>query len=263
MNIRRICVLVAACLFCIESAYTAKLNRRTIEAFDQYVQAAEGRLQQRVDGRKGFLWVDDSSEKRSRVRQGRILTQPWNGTEEIEAPDGLIHDWIGAIFVPGATLKKTLTLVQDYNRHKSIYPEVIDSKLLDHDGDHYKVYLRLLKKKVLTVVLDTEHDVRYFPLNGKRCYSRSHSTRIAEVENARNASETELPVGDDHGFLWRLYSYWRFEERDGGVYIECEAITLTRDIPAGLGWIIEPIIRNLPRESLAGTLAATRAALSK
>ena len=63
------------------------------------------------------------------------------------------------------------------------------------------------------------------------------------------------------GFLWRLYSYWRFHERDGGAYVECRAISLTRDVPTGLGWIIEPIIQKLPKESLIHTLNATRHAL--
>jgi hypothetical protein len=113
-----------------------------------------------------------------------------------------------------------------------------------------------MKKKVLTVVLNTEHDVVYFPIDARRSRSRSYSTRIAEV-----SGEREQPVGNDHGFLWRLYSYWRFEERDGGVYLECEAISLTRDVPTGVQWLIEPIIRQLPAESLANTLRSTRNAV--
>lgn len=112
------------------------------------------------------------------------------------------------------------------------------------------------------MVLNTNHDVRYFPLGPARLHSRSYSTRIAEVADAGKPGEHEMPVGQDHGFLWRLYSYWRFQERDGGVYVECQAISLTRNVPTGLGWLIEPIIRNLPRESLANTLTATRQALT-
>jgi hypothetical protein len=95
----------------------------------------------------------------------------------------------------------------------------------------------------------------------KRWYSRSYSTRIQEVDDPGTPEERLLPAGDDHGFLWRLYSYWRFEERDGGVYLECQALSLTRDVPTGLGWLIEPIIRQLPRESLANTLRSTREAI--
>lgn len=180
----------------------------------------------------------------------------------MEVPDGLIHDWVGAVFIPGTTLEKTLALVQDYDSHKNIYAEVIDSKLLHRDGNEFKVYLRLRKKKVLTVVMNTEHDVRYYPVDPTRWRSRSYSTRIAEVANPGEPNEHELPPGTGQGFLWRLYSYWRFQERDGGVYVECEAISLTRDVPTGLGWLVVPIIRNLPRESLVNTLGATRAALS-
>ena len=171
---------------------------------------------------------------------------------------------MGCAFIPGATLAQTLAQVQNYDRHKDIYkPEVIDSRLISHSGNDYKIYLRLLKKKVITVVLNTEHSVRYFPISPTRARSYSYTTRISEVENAGKADEREQPPGTGHGFLWRLDSFWRFEERDGGVYIECQAVSLTRDVPAGLGWLIEPIIRNLPRESLASTLKATRSVLEK
>jgi hypothetical protein len=123
--------------------------------------------------------------------------------------------------------------------------------------------MRLLKKKVITVVLDTEHDIHYFPVDATHCRSQSRTTRIAEVDNPGKPDERELPPGTGHGFLWRLDTYWRFEERDGGTWIECQAISLTRDIPTGLGWLIEPIIRSLPRESLENTLRETAAALGK
>jgi hypothetical protein len=220
----------------------AELKPETAEAFDRYVRAAEARRARSGD----FLWTDGSPERLKAVRAGQIAVEPVAGKGDLDVPEGLIHDWIGAVFVPGATLEGTLASVQDYDHHKH-QAEVLDSRVLSHEGNHYRIYLRLIKKKVITVVLDTEHDVRYFPLDARRWESRSYGTRIAEV-----------PAGHDHGFLWRLYSYWRFEERDGGVYMECEAISLTRDVPLGLGWLIEPIVRQLPRESLVSTLSAPR-----
>ena len=166
------------------------------------------------------------------------------------------------VFVPGPTGEAALALVQDYENHKEIYkPDVLGSKLISHDGNDFKIFLRLLKKKIITVVLDTDHDVHYQSLDSKRWFCRSYTTRIAEVEDPGTPKERVLQPDTGYGFLWRLYSYWRFQEKDGGVYVECRAISLTRDIPLGLGWIIEPIIRKLPRESLINTLKATRAAL--
>ena len=252
---------LCAGLLAAQTATTAELQPATLQAFDRYIQATEARLDGQVKGRGSFLWVDASPERLKQVRAGEVLAERWAGRDEVKVPSGLIHDWIGAVFIPDATVEKTLAMVQNYDNHKNIYkPEVIDSKLISRNGQDFKIYLRLLKKKVLTVVLNTNHDVRYFPLDAKRWHSRSYSTRIAEVADAGKPGEHEMPVGKDHGFLWRIYSYWRFEERDGGVYVECQAISLTRNVPTGLGWLIEPIIRNLPRESLANTLAATRGA---
>jgi hypothetical protein len=241
---------------------TAELKPATVRAFDEYIRSTEARIDRQV--RWPFLWARESPGRLERLRAGEILSEPWEGKAERSVPDGLIHDWVGAVFIPGATLEKTLALVQNYDNHKNVYkPEVIESKLISRKGDEFRIFLRLLKKKVITVVLDTEYDVRYFPLSATRCYSSSHSTKIAEVAEAGKPGEHELPPGRDHGFLWRLYSYWRFEEADGGVYMECEAVSLTRSVPTGLGWLIDPIVRSLPRESLANTLRATRAALAR
>jgi hypothetical protein len=205
--------------------------------------------------------VDEFPDLKRRVKGGEVIIQPLTGKGSKEISQGMIHDWIGVVFIPGVALEKTLARVHDYDNHKNLYkPEVIDSKLLKRDGDHFRVYLRLLKKKVITVVLDTQHEVQGYPLSGGRRHSRSHTTSVAEVENAGRPDERKLPEGKDHGFVWRLNSYWRFQERDGGVWIECEAISLSRDIPTGLGWLIEPIVRGLPSESLANTLACTCAA---
>jgi hypothetical protein len=240
---------------------TVELQPHTVEAFDRYIRLAETRLGRQAHS-SGFLWVDGAPDRKMRVQRGEAVAEPWAGTGDTDVPDGSIHDWTGAVFIPGATLEKTLALVQDYDSHKAIYkPEVQDSKLVNRSGDEFQVYLRLLKKQVIAVVLNTNHDVRYFPLDAARCYSQSHSTRIAEVDNPGEPDEREMQPGQDHGFLWRLNSYWRFEERDGGVYVECEAISLTRSVPVGLGWLVNPIVRTLPRESLQNSLRTLRQAL--
>jgi len=241
---------------------SAELNPQTVKAFDDYIRKTEARIDSHIRDER-FLWADGSEERLARVRKGEVVTEPFDGVGVVQVPDGIIHDWTGSVFIPGATLKDTLALVQNYDAHKRIYkPEVIDSRILRHEGNDFKIYLQLLKKKVFTVVLNTDHDVHYFPIDSKRCYSRSYTTRIAEVENFGKPDQRELAPGKDRGFLWKLYSYWRFQERDGGTYVECQAISLTRGIPAGTGWIVKPIIRTLPREALENSLAATRAALA-
>ena len=246
-------------------AKTAKpehLKPQTLGAFDEYIREAEAGMEQTLHGTGPFLWSEVSSERDQRVRGGQVVAQFWAGQGPVKVPNGLIHDWIGAVFIPATNLKKTLALIQDYDNHKNIYkPEVIASRLLSHRGNEFRICLRLLKKKIMTVVLDTDHEVHYRSLGPTRWVCRSYTTRIAEVEYAGTPRERVLPPDSGYGFLWRLYSYWRFQERKGGVYVECRAISLTRDVPLGLGWFIEPIIQNLPKESLVNTLEATRQAL--
>lgn len=236
------------------------LKPATVAAFQGYIQGVQSRIDERTAGAKNFLWLDDSPARRARVLRSEVVTERSAGTKPVDVPDGLVHDFIGAVFIPGATLAQTIAFVQDYNHHKDFYgPEVMDSRILSRDDEHFVLYMRLKKKKVITVVLDTEHDAQFFPLDETRWHSRSRTTKIAEVQNPGTPEERDLPIGGGHGFMWNLNSYWRFVERDGGVYVECQAVSLSRGIPWGLAWIIGPIVNDLPKESLSATLAATRA----
>jgi hypothetical protein len=187
------------------------------------------------------------------------------GEGDIAIADGLIHDWVGAVFIPSVTLDQVLAGIEDYDRAKVVYrPEVVDSKLRSRNGGDFQVYMRLRKSKAgATAVLNTEHEVHYEQISDTRCASRSRTTRIAELINPGEPDERERAVGKDHGFLWRLNSYWRFAQRDGGVYAECEAISLSRSVPSGLGWLINPIIRSLPKDSLSNTLKCARDSFKK
>jgi hypothetical protein len=246
-------------------AITAKridLGPKTIEAFNTYVSDAESEMDKTETGSSSFLWSDRIPDRSRDVRIGKIVAQFWSGRRPIDVPNGLIHDWIAAAFISHSTIQNVFAVIQDYNNHKNIYkPEVIDSRLIGCMGNDFQIYLRLLKKKVITVVLDTDHDVHYRRVDQTRWVCRSYTTRIAEVENAGRFDERVLQPDSGYGFLWRLYSYWRFGEHDDGVVVECRAISLTRDVPFGLGWAIEPIIQKLPMESLIKTLEATRQAL--
>jgi hypothetical protein len=254
--------VVALLLICGDACSAVELKQETTEAFDHYVAALEQRLKPRFSG-DHFLWFDDSPELRQKLLNSAVLVQPGQGTGVATVKDGLIQDWIGGVFVPGVNLKGVLSVVQDYDHHGEMYkPQITDAKMQSHIGDTFLVFMRVVKAKFfLTDVLNTDHEIRYVPLDSKRVYSLSYSKRIAEVTDAGKPGEHELPVGRDRGFLWRLYSYWFFEERDGGVYITCQSVTLTRDIPAIMARVLGPILRELPGESLRIGLEQTRRAV--
>ena len=138
---------------------------------------------------------------------------------------------------------------------------MVQSKLLAHDDAHFVAQLRFHKKHILSVTVDTVHDAVYRSISATRAVSHSHTTRVQEVENAGQKDERLLPEGNDHGFFWGMNTYWKFEEKDGGVYVQCESITLTRDIPLLLKPIIEPFVTSVPKESLVGVLTHTRDAV--
>lgn len=246
-----------------ETAKPVQLAPQTLAAYQNYIREAELAMEPPYTESNPFLWSDSQPELSKRILDGFVPAELWSGTGPLHVANGLIHDWIGAAFAADVAVRDTLTLIQDYNNHKDIYqPEVIDSRLLDHHDHDFHILLRLRKKKVITVVLETEHDVHYSEISQKCWSCRSFTTSIREVEHAGKSKEVIMPPDSGYGFIWRLNSYWRFEERDGGTWLQCRAISLSRDVPKGLAWIIEPIIRKLPRESLIHTLEATRLALT-
>ncbi len=230
-----------------------------LRAFDAYVRITESRMNALTRDPDGFLWADTAA-RRETLRRTGVVCQPRNQKGSVQVTRGLIHDWVGAAFLPGASMSAVLRLLQDYDNHRNLYrPEIVNSRIVERSGNDFKVRLRMFKRKVISVVLDADYDVHYRPLAGNDWESRSYSTRIAEIADAGGPRERERTAREDHGYLWKLDSYWLLRERDGGVYLECEAVSLSRGVPAALAWLIEPIIRSLPRDALEQTLRTTRA----
>lgn len=246
----------------ISSSQAANLKLEIVQQFEDYVHQQEAQLAPRFQG-EHFLWSDQSPEARKEMAAGQIAVEPAKNKGIIEIKGGMIQDWQGAVFVKGATLNSVLRIVQDYANHAKYYsPDVVTSKVLSHTGDHWLVLMRTLKTKLfLTDLLETENDIAFENLNPTMAYGIAKSTRIQEVANPGKGDEHLLPEGHDRGLLWRLFGYWFYEERDGGVYIECESVTLTRDVPFGMGAVVAPIIRNVPGESLRSSLEHTRQAV--
>lgn len=285
---RQLAAIILAGLCAVGPAASGSdLEPKTVAAFDRYTQLTETQINLELKRHEPYLWVEALPEDRraaaeAQLRAGQVviarleMTEP-NGndsdedgtqgthadpTKPISVPGGMIHHWIGTVFISGATLSDTLGLVEDYDHHQDYYrPDVMKSKILRRQGNDFTIDLQLYKKKVITTVLDTQHEVHYELVDATHAWSRSRTTRIQEVENAGQSNERLEPEGHDRGFLWRMNTYWRFEEKDGGTYVECQSVSLTRDIPTGLGWLVGPYVNSVPRESLTFTLATTRSAV--
>ena len=259
---------------CAESAEPkpAELRANTLGAFDRYVKLTEARNAEELERGTNLLWIDEwprtereeayAALERGEVKMRKIQTL--DGGKPIACPGGIIHHWEGLVFIPGARLDDVLGILKDYDKHSVYYaPDVERSKIASRNGDHLRVFLRFRRHKVITVVLDTEHDIEYLRDGPERAHSRSSAVRIAEVENPGKPDEREKPPGQDGGFLWRMETWWRMVERNGGVYVQSEVVSLTRDIPVLLRWMIEPFVTSIPRETLTATLVATRKAVEE
>lgn len=250
-----------------QPARAAELRPKTVEAWQRYASAVEGRMDKELASTSLFLVVDFAepsarAEERKAILAGDIpvsrMSAVGGNAEEIEVPGGLINHWRGAVFVPGVTLDQVLEELRSpvARRHKQ--EDVLESRVLWRDGDRSHVFLKLVRKKIVTVTYNTEHDVLYRRLGPSKAVSRSVSTKIAELESAGTPQEHERPIGQDRGFMWRLNSYWRYEQVPGGVIVELESLTLSRDIPFLVKLLAKPIINSIARESMTRTLQSMR-----
>ncbi len=241
----------------------ADLRPETVAAWNRYIAQAKARMNARLDRKHHFLWIDENPDRARRVRNGEILTAPANGNGRIDVPDGLIHDWIGAAFFPGTTMDQVFATTGEYACYKDFYrPMVIESRLLAREGGESSFSMRWIKKALfVTTVVDADYKSEYFQRDERSRYGFMWSTRIQEVVNYGEPTETRLPPGTGSGFLWRLFSISRFEERDGGVYVELEGIALSRRVPFSLAWLVNPVISRLSQSSLVTSLTQTREAI--
>ena len=179
-------------------------------------------------------------------------------------PGAMLHHWRGTAFVAGATVAGFERMMRDFDSYPQHFsPQVLHAKVVAQHGDHLEASMRVEQRHVITVVMDTAYDVSFGNLDARHGYSTSRSTRISEIAAPGTASEHVLTADEEHGFLWRQNTYWSYEERDGGLYMQIESVSFSRSIPTGLGWVIRPFVESVPRDSLEFTLRSTCNALRK
>jgi len=257
-------VSIAAAIFCCVPCYaqlTTTLSPKANSAFEQYDAKVRAELQQRWQGRRSHLWLDEHAKEKKLAHAGQSVIQPMSGDGSVSVPDGVVYDWLGAMFMRGAKVEQVVRALEDFGKHKDYYPEIIASRTVARNGDTVRGHWRIRKKSAITVVLDADVTARYSQDKPGDWHGESASTKVSEIEDPGTAQEHGLPPGEGHGFLWRFTAYWSLEQAPDGVYAECRTLSLSRSIPLGLGWAVQPIVKKMPRESLLSTLEGTRKAV--
>jgi len=242
----------------------ADLKPETLQAWDAYVHQAQARADQRVSGRAPFLWVDSNPQLAERLRAGEVVTEPDGGESPRAVPHGLIHDWIGAVFVPDANLDDVMSVLNEYGRYKDFYrPMVVNSTLLQEAPDRESVRLLMVQKAYsVTAAVQADDEIQTVRLNADRAYSLSTSLCVREIADYGKPNEHALPEDQGPGYVWRTFTVTRVEQRDGGTYAEIEMIALSRGIPWAFRWLMQPLAERLPRNTMAAMLQDTREAVN-
>lgn len=229
-----------------------------VSGFNSYNSDVESRLARQHLAPEGFLAPEDLA----RLRKGELIIERQIPPAGVDLPGAMLHHWRGTAFVAGAKAADFERFMRDFNAYPQHYaPQIVSARVISRQGDHYQAAMRIKQKHVITVVMDTTYDIAFGRLDPAHAYSLSRSTRVSEIESPGNSKERVLSPSEEHGFLWRLNTYWSCEERPDGLYIQVESISLTRSIPTGLAWAIGPFVQSVPRDSLEFTLHATRNAL--
>jgi hypothetical protein len=237
-----------------------------VSAFDAYSRSVETRLAQQHRSPNTFLVpaASDPKSVEARVRHGELIIERVTPSTGADFSGALLHHWRGTAFAPGAKAADFEHLMRDFNAYPQHFaPQVLQARVITQGGDRMQASMRVRQRHVITVVMDTTYDITFGQLDVQHGYSISESTRIAEIASSGTSTERTLNASEEHGFLWRLNTYWSYEERDGGLYLQIEAVSLTRSIPRGLGWAVRPYVESIPRESLEFTLRSACNAIRK
>ena len=250
-------------------AIAAELKDETVAAWNRYIEATERRLAQELAAGDRFLVLDfaeDAAGARRDVLAGevRVVKMETRGADgqRIRVPKGAIHHWRGSVLIPDVTLDDVLHGLIVAIEPSDLQEDVVESRVIERDGDRLHLFLRLRRQQLVTVDYNTEHRAVYTRHGPDEASSRTTAVRIAELENVGSPDEREKPVGRDRGFLWRLHTYWRYQQVDEGVIAECESVTLSRGIPRLLGWMVRPLADRTVREVLTQVLTSISEVLS-
>ena len=259
------CLPIGLAFLAIPSQTRAEPTPAAVAAYNSYVGVVETRLARQHRSQNGFLVAGPfTPQNEPRLRRGELIVEQLTPSTGVGLPGAMLHHWRGTAFVAGAKAADFERLLRDfdaYPRHFS--PQVVEAKVLSEQGDHLQASMRVRQRHVIAVVMDTAYDIAFGQLDAQHGYSIARSTRIAEIEGAGTSAERVLNPKQEHGFLWRQNTYWSYEERDGGLTMQIESVSLTRSIPIGLGWAVGPFVESVPRESLEFTLRSVCNALRR
>ncbi len=244
----------------------AELHPATLDAWKAYIAATERRIDAELRSGRGFFVYDFQPgvavAERKAVLAGEIPVTKMETLDragaKMQAPEGMIHHWRGAVLIPGAELSEVLSRVTNPEKSDTRQEDVLHAIVLERGPDFLRIYLKLQRSKFITVVYNTEHTVQVQRYGSSRASSKSVATKIAELDMPNSSQEREKPEGQDRGLLWRLNSYWRYEQVRGGVIVECESVSLSRSVPTILEMAIRPLIDSTARESMQRTLGSMR-----
>lgn len=239
------------------------LRPETRDSWEAYVAGVEARIAREVavGSRERFLGVDFGGHgpgTRLRAIDGEVAVEKLEAADSrgkaMAVPGGLVHHWRGTVFLPEMSLDALLDRLQHPSERGPHQADVQQLRVLRREQEHLLLFIRMTRRELVSVTYDTEHVVSYRRHGRGRASSRSVATKIVEVAETGRPTE----AGRDRGFLWRLNSYWRYEQIDGGVLVELESLALSRDVPFGLKLLVEPLVDRVARETVRRTLTDLR-----
>jgi hypothetical protein len=256
-------LVVVALIALTAQAKAATLKPETVAAWDDYLQTTNANLQDRIRPGGSFLWTLENAERTAKVHSGEIVVAPVTRQNPMKVADGLIHHWVGAMFVPNRKLDDIIEVTRDYDHYKDFYrPSVVESKMIARSSSDDRFSMLIMNKAFfLSSALDADYHTTVVRLDDRRFYSISRTTRVQEVEEYGEPGEYRKREGEGSGYIWQMYSIARLEQSDDGVYVEIEAIALSRQIPAAVRFLVDPVVRRVSRNSLLTSLQKTEEAV--
>ena len=231
----------------------AELKPNTLQAWDDYVGSVNTSVAGRNAGSRPFLWIDGLPETRRRLQGGELVI---TNHDPRKVPQGLIHDWVGVMLVPNVSLDQVMQVLNSYDRYSDIYrPLIRKTSVGEQAGGTVKLNVLAVQKAFsTTAAMEIDEEIESVRPAPNRICITANAVRIQEIANYGQPNEHAFPEARRPGYVWRALIVQRLEQRDEGVYIELETISLSRGIPVEMRWLIKPLIDDLPREMMTDFL---------
>lgn len=237
----------------------AERDRGAGNDWDHYVAAVRAQTDAECRLPAALLWVRKSEPRIRNVLSGAIVVDATEGAGHKATRDGTIHDWTGALYLPGITpgrVFSTLNATDGVPRLSG--PAMIETEVVSRAPNAVRIAATSDEWTALSgYILRASYESVYVWPAPDRWWCLSRTTGVQQSAFWRLGQTKKQLAGID-GYIRSLSCATLVAGAMNGSIIEVRALLLARSAPNLMAWLVNVIVRRLCRTVIVTTLRQTR-----